>query len=149
LEKEERRKKPDCSYQERFTLWGQIILSSKPSTVALNKALVDLNAVKTQLEGKLALQNQIIESKKPDFCALLIEQAKAKLEHYLKKTCAQYVHKLEQELEEIEPTLKEIKTKEKEKSRYQTQGFPKISQLLAYEASLLDEEEEIRNLSVH
>ncbi|CEK10400.1 helicase-related protein [Legionella hackeliae] len=73
----------------------------------------------------------------------LEEKAKDSLRSYLQKTSAALVTAYDQELDQIDATIKQINDLENKKSRYQTRRFANSRELLRYEASLKQEEASI------
>ncbi|AYK03007.1 helicase-related protein [Legionella sainthelensi] len=146
---QERRQQPDCGYIESASLMSQIVFH-QGKIIYINQLIAKYDQLiqATQNEEiecieELRKHNQLLDDKRAEFIKIHLQQTKYKLMSSLHEICTQQITKIQQELQNTEPTIDTLENTEHQKSRYQTQRFFKTSELLKYEAHLSHEEERI------
>ncbi|WED44587.1 helicase-related protein [Legionella cardiaca] len=142
----EQLKSPESGILDKLKLNVQV-LSTKAEISLLENKLTEpaknLGAIADEERECLeSLANLIpkFTSKTTEVISLLETKAKHKLNQYLQETSKTLIEACEDELRTSEATLEQFKQSEAKKSRYQTQRFFSTSELLRYEASLVQEE---------
>lgn len=141
-----RLKEPDCGLSERISLNSQMIaikagIAYFQATLAEPmKILARITEEETTCQDNLNHIIQSLDIKRGELASNLEAQAKRTLDIHLHETSKQLVDSLQQELNTIDTTVEQLNQLESKKSRYQTHRFFNSSELLRFEASLVQEE---------
>ncbi len=143
---ENRMNEKECTYLESVKLKAKNwyhqnnIESYQKQRAQLMETLSLIKDEETEYLDALSDHNEALDRKRMELITRLLDQTKLDLTAYLDETAKQHVTVLEKELLETVPTLEKIAQEEIKKTRYQTRRFFKTSELLRYEASLVQEE---------
>jgi hypothetical protein len=146
---ETRRQKPDCGIVENATLLSQILYNRGKISYIQNQQTEPMQLLNEAQEEELECReelknyNQLIDATRKELISARLDEIKLELNSSLRATSQQLVLDIERELEATDPIIDNIQKAELKKSRYQTRRFFKTSELLSYEATLLEEEAQI------